>query len=149
MTKIVSDNPEEDALKFIKENFSELLPFQVERGMKFQMRFKEDVWKLIPDEYRKILLESCEKETNNSYIHKHGSPEEIQRWEDEHFWTPCKTHVFNYESRNSIIVLGKCEFGYEGIAKCSYHKFMKKGEFPDFVLYNFDTCGKNEPKYVW
>jgi len=26
---------------------------------------------------------------------------------------------------------------------------MKKGEFPDFVLYNFDTCGKNEPKYVW
>lgn len=140
-TFIVSENPFEDAHKYILEHKDEM-PFLLVKASNIkQIRISKEDYKRTPKSIKKLLKENADKNTEYS-----GT-----EWDDRHrrdfYWGYCSAYVFTIDLRKSIELQTQCEFGYEGIER-SIDLIFLDSSIPELIRNNLGI-DENRDKPTW
>jgi len=129
------DDPKEKLLKYIEENFKLILPFEVHKGYRFQIRIKKEKYDKLSKKTKDDLRFHQYEYTNGTDVYDVGS-EELRLWQEENYWSNCDAYIFDYRSRDSYILNCRCEYGYEGLEESFDILFFDEIAFPPLIYKN-------------
>ena len=128
---------EKTVKKYITENFSKILPFEVHPGEAWQIRFSIDEYKNLSESVKSILQKHVSKRERDSYF-GNTFDEMEERYAIDFFWTGANAYIFDYKSINSLVIEIKCEYGYEGLEESESIHFIDESEFPPEIIRNIE-----------
>lgn len=128
---------------YITRNFDDIVPFEVHKGVGFQIRFTVEEYKVLPAKIKAILKKHVVK---NEPITEY--PEWEKRYKRDFYWGGSKSYIFNYTAMNAYTLETKCEYGYEGLEKSNKIAFIDANEFPPEILNNMGKYEKHPFKMV-
>jgi len=140
------ENPKEELLKMITNQFGLLLPFEVSKGYRFQIRISEEQYNKLSDEVKQELSFWQDKERQYRIgrdVYGENS-EELENWMKNNYWTNCKAYIFDYISENSFVLSARCEYGYEGKEESYEIVFMSTEDFAEIIYKNHDASERKE-----
>ena len=123
---MIVENPYDECKDFIEKNLDEIVPFRVNKGYVFQVRFDKDEFEVLPDFLKNIF------KSNVNYFDI-DDPEDYKK---TFFWKPCKSYIFKYKIDKCIYIEAKIleRYGYYAVDKEYF--FLKRHYFHDLILFN-------------
>ena len=128
----LTETPIEDCFKYIKDDFNNIIPFDVSSGYSFQIRIDEDTYKEIPGKYKDEL-----KQFSCMGIQDNREDDVWNRYLTDHFWITTCDYLFHFRIRTALQLYTQCKYGYEGLEE--YKKsivFIDSKEMSPFILMN-------------
>ena len=136
------DEAEEAIKNYLQKHWKLLLPFEVHKGICFQVRISEKQYEKLNDEIKGTLRLWAERpEVTGVY---ESNSEEQRRWLEENYWANCKAYVFNYTSRESYELRARCEYGYDGLDESYDIVFFETTDFPPIIYKNMGSSENKE-----
>jgi len=134
---IYTKNAKKEIMNYIQKHFGLLLPLEVTKGYHFQIRISKEDYEILSQKTKDTLRLWAEFPKNNGTL-KRGSEEEHLYFQ-ENYWSPCKAHIFNYNTDDSFVLRARCKYGYEGLEECYDILFFNTSDFPEIIFKNLDS----------
>jgi hypothetical protein len=140
--KRLTETPIKDCCEFIRDNFDNIIPFEVKSGYGFQIRMGEATYRELPEKYKSELKQFA-------YFGEQRVRDSIwQRYLLDYFWTYTQEYIFNFNIEKAISIETKCVYGYEGVEDSDQEiVFIDVVAFPEFIMLNIGLGQKDILKY--
>lgn len=141
---IFCENPMEELIKHISKHGETLLPIEVEKRAIFSIRIGKEFFENLPENIIEELLTHSE-EPHHEFRHLQKSEYSCIEKSELHYNTHNKSYIFHFLSVKIFTLKYDCKYGYDGLERSFDLYFMRRDEYPKFIIDNIGLNEKENP----